>query len=107
MLEKSVDYTVDKQNVSAAIFLDEAVASYGPFVHEGTGPHWILPRAKKALRWSKGGKFVFAKKVFHPGTKPDQFLYAAGEVAQPQINVIFERALDDFAAELDRQIGGA
>ncbi len=107
MLEKSVDYEVDKAELEATVSLDEAVASYAPWVHDGTKPHRILPRAKKALRWTNGGKFVFAKSVWHPGTKKDQFLYEAGKVALPKINLIFARAVDDLAAQLDRQIGGA
>ena len=106
MLEKSVDYTVDETEMEAAIFLDETVASYGPWIHDGTKPHWILPRAKKALRWTQGGKFVFATKAWHPGTKKDQFLYEAGGAALPKINLIFARAVDDLTVQLDRQIGG-
>lgn len=107
MLEKSVDYEVDKAEMEATVFLDEAVASYAPFVHDGTKAHWILPKAKKALRWTKNGKFIFAKKAWHPGTKKDQFLYEAGEASLPRINVIFANAVDNLAVQLDRQIGGA
>lgn len=107
MLEKSVDYEVDITEMDATVFLDEAVASYAPFVHDGTKPHRIVARAKKALRFVNGGKFVLVKSVWHPGTKPDQFLYEAGEAALPKINLIFARAVDDLAAQLDRQIGGA
>lgn len=106
-LEKSVDYKVDKVEMNATVELNESDAPYALWVHDGTRPHLILPRAKKALRWVKNGKFVFAKKVWHPGTKPDPFLYEAGEAAAPEINMIFARALDDLAAKLDRQIGGA
>jgi hypothetical protein len=107
LLEKAVDYEVNKAEMEATVFLDEAVASYAPWVHDGTDPHWILPRAKKALRWTKNGNFVFAKKVWHPGTKPDKFLYEAGAASLPRINLIFTHALDDLAVQLDRQIGGA
>jgi hypothetical protein len=107
MLEKSVEYEVNKEDMNATVSLNETVASYAPFVHEGTKPHWIIARAKNALRFVKNGKFVFAKKVWHPGTKKDQFLYEAGTNAVPKINLIFAHALDDLAAQLDRQIGGA
>lgn len=107
MLEKSVDYEVNTTEMEATVSLDESVASYAPFVHDGTNPHRIIARAKKALRFVKGGKFVFAKSVWHPGTKPDRFLYEAGEAALPKINLIFARAVDDLAVQLDRQIGGA
>ena len=107
MLEKAVDYEVDKTEMEATVSLDESVASYAPWVHDGTKPHQILPRAKKALRWTSGGKFVFAKSVWHPGTKKDQFLYAAGKNALPKINQIFSHAVADLVAQLNQQVGGA
>lgn len=106
MLEKSVDYEIDKTEMNATVFLDETVAPYAPFVHDGTKPHLILPRAKLALRWVKNGKFIFAKKAWHPGTAKDQFLYEAGSAAISAINIIFARALDDLAARIE-QVGGA
>jgi len=107
MLEKSVDYEVNTTDMDATVFLNEAVAPYGPFVHEGTKPHQILPRAKKALRWTNGGKFVFAKGVWHPGTDKDQFLYEAGKAALPKINLLFTHAVEDLVAQLNQQLGGA
>lgn len=68
-----------------------AGTSYGLFVHEGTKPHDIFPRKKKWLRWAVGDRFVFAKHVKHPGTKPDQFIYEAGLKSRAQINAIFDR----------------
>jgi hypothetical protein len=58
---------------------------YARPVHEGSRPHVILPRRKKALRFAPGGsrlsgsprtgsKVVFAKRVNHPGNKPNRFL---------------------------------
>lgn len=44
--------------------------------HEGTVPHPIVPRNKPRLVfWSaKAGKVVIAKRVHHPGTKPNRYL---------------------------------
>lgn len=44
------------------------------FVLDGTRPHIIRPRRKKALRFEIGGREVFAAVVHHPGTKPNNFL---------------------------------
>ncbi|WP_284576856.1 hypothetical protein [Streptomyces sp. 2P-4] len=44
------------------------------FVLDGTRPHLIRPRRRKALRFEVGGDVVFAKLVRHPGTKPNNFL---------------------------------
>ncbi|WP_371374391.1 hypothetical protein [Sporomusa aerivorans] len=106
-LEKSIEYEVDAAKMEATVSPTESVAPYALFVHEGTKPHQILPRAKKALRWASGGKFVFAKGVWHPGTQKDQFLYEAGETALPKINQIFSHAVADLVAQLNRQVGGA
>ena len=44
--------------------------------HEGTRPHVIIPRTAKMLRFypTGGNGFIYAKKVNHPGTKPNRFL---------------------------------
>lgn len=68
-----------------------AGTSYGLFVHEGTKAHDIFPRRRQALRWAVGDGFIFAKHVRHPGTKPDQFIYEAGQKSRAQINAIFGR----------------
>lgn len=41
----------------------------------GTGPHVIVPRRRKALRFiGNSGQVVFARRVRHPGTAPNDFL---------------------------------
>jgi hypothetical protein len=46
--------------------------------HEGTRPHMIRPRYKKALRFpgATGGGYgwIFSKWVAHPGTRPNRYL---------------------------------
>jgi len=44
---------------------------YGRMVEEGTRPHIILPKSKKALFWK--GAFSPYKVVHHPGTKANPF----------------------------------
>lgn len=56
-----------------------ADAPYAAFVHQGTQPHVIRPRTKKALRFTMDGREVFAKSVNHPGTRPRPFLLNAAE----------------------------
>lgn len=34
---------------------------------KGTRPHVIVPRQRRALRWSSGSQVIFARKVNHPG----------------------------------------
>lgn len=43
--------------------------------HDGTRPHIIRPkRVGGALRFSSGGRIVYARRVMHPGTKPNHYL---------------------------------
>ena len=43
------------------------------WVEFGTAPHIITPKTKKVLRWFDGNMAIFAKKVRHPGTKPNPY----------------------------------
>lgn len=62
---------------------DSQVAPHARFVHDGTRPHVILPKDRKVLRWPVPGRFAFARKVNHPGTKPDTWLVDAARLAPP------------------------
>lgn len=42
--------------------------------HEGTRAHVILPRRTSALRFTQGGRVVYARRVYHPGTRPNRYL---------------------------------
>lgn len=81
------------------VVLDPAVTmtkdgrSYAQIIHDGApGPWKIRPRDKKVLRWAgRGGKFVFAREVTHPGLDPDPFVYNAGERERANVNAVFNR----------------
>jgi hypothetical protein len=47
------------------------------YVINGTRPHQIRPRYKQALRFTVGGRVVFAKLVNHPGTQANDFMNKA------------------------------
>jgi hypothetical protein len=77
---------VDRRGVVGEVFND---LEYAKAVHDGTPPHDIRPRVKKALRFkgtakgkgkgkgkAKGG-WVFARVVHHPGTKARPWLLTA------------------------------
>lgn len=49
------------------------VVEYATAVHDGTGPHVIVPKRAKVLAFTVGGKKVFTKKVNHPGSKGTPF----------------------------------
>lgn len=101
-LERSVTTQVVSQwPVVGRIKLDRSVTkanngeSYGDYVHEGTPPHVIRPKDKKALRWPGENGFIFAKRVHHPGTKADPFLYEAAENEREKINATFDRYTEE------------
>lgn len=47
------------------------------YVLNGTRPHVIRPRRAKALRFTTGGRVVYAQIVKHPGTRANNFLAQA------------------------------
>lgn len=77
-LRASIGYKVVGTNVTISMF------DYGKYVEFGTPPHVIRPKNRKALKFEtnrkqrleEGGKpnEVFAKKVNHPGTRPQPFI---------------------------------
>lgn len=67
-----------------------AGAAHGIYVEEGTRAHVIRPKHRKALRWTGGNGFIFAKSVNHPGTDATHFLANA-----------LDAKLDDVASELE------
>lgn len=50
---------------------------YASAVHEGAAPHVIRPRKRKALKFTKRGKVIFAAKVNHPGNRGRPWLWRA------------------------------
>jgi hypothetical protein len=50
---------------------------YAQWVHDGTRPHIIRARKKKALRFTVGGQVIYRPLVHHPGTRPQPFLARA------------------------------
>lgn len=51
-----------------------SLARYSAPVHEGARPHVIRPRVARALRFEINGRVVFARRVNHPGNRPNPFL---------------------------------
>ena len=90
-LERSIDVKFNEN--SGIVYIDSQSAPHGPFVHEGTAPHDIFPKNKKALRWAPqgGGAFQFAMVVHHKGTKADPFLFNALKNKKDDIRNIFAK----------------
>lgn len=69
-------------------------ASYARFLEFGTRPHEIRPRRARALRFSIGGRMIFARRVLHPGIRPRRFVQAAAEELQEELGSIFEEVME-------------
>jgi hypothetical protein len=111
-LQRSV--TVDFKSFTASkpggIYLELGLAPYAAAIHDGSRPHKIYAKNKKALAFTKGGKTIMVPKnphkmpgylvdgngdsnvvwsqkgyVDHPGTKPDRFLYEAAQRGQKNL----------------------
>lgn len=73
----------------------EVGANYAVPVHEGTRPHKIVARNKKALANKRTGQF-FGRVVNHPGTAANPFLERAVENSQGDIDVYFENTINNL-----------
>lgn len=69
-------------------------APYALFIESGSKPHEIKARRKKFLRFEQGGRVVFRKRVFHPGTKPARFMQSARNVAEAMASQYIESGLN-------------
>ena len=112
-LELAITKKVSTDGLTAWVTIDRTQAPYGPFVHEGSRPHVIRPtRKKRSLRWPKPqgwatpkGNFVFAKKVNHPGTEADPFLYNALDAESAEVEKIFSRHVGFALEEIENACG--
>lgn len=84
----------------AANTLEGIVSAGAPHalpVEDGTRPHEIRPRFRRALRFPMaGGKdgFGYARVVHHPGTEPQPFLEPALDAKADEVTEIFGDAIE-------------
>ena len=72
-LQRSIKYKVsrDLQGVSVMVGSSHRRAYLH---HYGSKPHPILARNVRYLRFRQNGRIRFAKRVYHPGTRPNKYL---------------------------------
>lgn len=100
MLERAVQFRINAGKCEGIVNISPTIAPYGKYVHEGTRRHEIRAKNKRFLRFiGRGGEFVFRKKVMHPGTTRDQFLYNSAERSRAEINAIFARHVQQAVRE--------
>lgn len=69
--------------IGGSVFMGKG-APYFVYVLDGTRPHWISFKNKKALFWKGAGHPV--KRVHHPGTKANDFFDRGYQAAQSEVN---------------------
>ncbi len=52
---------------------------YARAIHDGSRAHDIVPKRRRALQFTRGSDFVYARRVRHPGTAARPFLTQAIE----------------------------
>jgi len=80
-------------------------ANYAPYVEFGTAPHEIRPINKRVLANAQTG-VIYGMLVHHPGTKANPFMERILASAQPEIDTLFGRALDQVAEAIASQAHG-
>jgi hypothetical protein len=69
---------------------------YARWMEDGTKPHVIYPRTKKALSFELSrGETVITKRVNHPGTPAYKFVSRQVQKAKDEINVRIVKALGE------------
>ena len=68
---------------------------YAHFPARGTRPHVILPRRARALRFVVDGEVVFARRVFHPGVKPNPYDFRTRDAVAPFIQIMAEKIVEE------------
>lgn len=86
---QSIHSGVEGNGRNLTVYLAHGV-KYGRYLEEGTAPHIIRPKNKKALYWS-GAKHPVAQ-VNHPGTRP----YPALENAINRNKGTLEKNINDW-----------
>lgn len=101
-LRSSVTHRPANSSEHIARFDVIASAKYASFVSDGTRPHLIVARRKRALHFFVGGREVFTQRVRHPGTKPNPFWWLTLSHAADQLRAATERAMQDAVLIVDR-----
>jgi len=87
------------QSVTKTKAVIRSGAKYSLFVEEGTKPHQIRPRVKRALADTRN-KLFFGKLVNHPGTKANPYMQRALKKSMLKVNEFFKKALDNIVNTL-------
>lgn len=79
-----------RASINSVISQDQSITStntgYGLFVDQPTQPHFIRPKIGQFLRFMIDGRMVYARQVYHPGTKGNFFIQRTLDIVVPQLS---------------------
>lgn len=84
--------TLEYKPISVSIY---PTVKYALPVHDGSKPHVIMAKGK-ALVFKKDGKLIFARRVNHPGNKPNPFVERTVSKTESPVNNLFTKALENI-----------
>jgi hypothetical protein len=93
-LTASISGRVLVSTPGAALGEMRASKGYASHVEGGTDPHVIEPKRGKALKFTIGGRTVFATRVNHPGTRPHPFMAQAYHKAERVLRASAEKGIE-------------
>lgn len=77
---------------------------YARAVHEGRRSITVRPKSRRALRFTSGGKTVYAKKVTLPKTKPQPFFKEALKKFTDNADAELAKVIPDIAPEFRKAL---
>lgn len=87
-LRSSLAVTSVKKGVEKSATVSTS-SEYAPYIIFGTGPHWIRPAYARVLRWeTASGEAAFAKLVYYPGTRANNFMLRAYNAVSGHIEAL-------------------
>jgi len=98
-LEQAINYDIGPDGLSGRVFIDETLAPYGKWVHDGTKEHFVRPRNARALHWVEGGNEFFSSGHEVSGITADPFLINALLAQDSNIMTRINNAIDKVLRE--------
>jgi len=93
-LRAQIEKTIKLSTSGPVVVTIRSKGKKAVWMERGTSPHTIAPKNGKFLKFSAGGKTVFARVVHHPGTKAYEYMKNALEVNTPNIYAACNRAIN-------------
>ncbi len=98
---KAILYDLTVEDIHS--FVASGIIISNSYVHEGSSPYIIRPRAKRALYWKGAAHPVMS--VNHPGIRANPFMRRAVNESEVTIDKFFKEAVEDTLHTIAREAG--